>query len=73
MSRAVIDFLFYFTLFGGLPLGIVFAVLWAKKIMPRLLRFVNRQAERTGVISVSGISMQSLFFMISGLVLLSRR
>ena len=70
MSRAAIDFWFYFTLFGGLPLGIVLAVLWGKKIMPRLLRLVNRQAERTGVISVSGISLQSLFFMIPGLVLL---
>lgn len=70
MSRFAIESWFYFTLFGGLPLGIVLAVLWAKKIMPRLLKLVNRQAEKTGVISISGISMQSFFFMIPGLILL---
>lgn len=70
MSRATIDFWFYFTLFGGLPLGIVFATIWAKKVLPRILKRVNRRIEQHGVISISGISMQSLVYMLPALLLL---
>lgn len=70
MTRAAVDFWFYFTLLSGLPFGIILAVLWAKTIFPRLMKRVNRQASQHGYISISGISMQSLIFMIPGLVLL---
>ena len=70
MSRAAIDFWFYFTLFGGLPLGIVFATIWAKRVLPRLLKRVNEYVERHGVISISGISVQSLVYMTPAFILL---
>ena len=70
MSRTAIDFWFYFTLFGGLPLGIILATIWAKRVLPRLFKRVNKQVEQHGVISISGISMQSLVYMAPAFILL---
>lgn len=62
MSRLAIDFWFFFTLFGGLPLGLVLMALWGKKIFPRVLKPVNGQPS----VSVSAIPMRVFVYMIPG-------
>lgn len=66
MSRAAVDFWFYLALFGGLPLGVLLAILWAKRILPGLLKGLQGQSH----VSISGISARVFVYMIPGLALL---
>jgi hypothetical protein len=66
MTHDQLNLYFWISLGLGLPLGLALTILWAKKILPGLLRWMNRQP----VISLRGISVKAFIYMVPGLLLL---
>lgn len=70
MSHDTLTLFFWLSLGIGMPAGLALALLWAKKILPGLLRKVDKNTEQTGRLSLMYVALTASLRFIPGLVLL---
>jgi hypothetical protein len=70
MTHNTIVTAFTVSLIIGMALGVLLAILWAKKIFRKLLGSMERHAAQNGRVSLNITAVQTLFYMLPGLLAL---